>query len=232
MRCAGHLAAVLEFCGNGVLTDGLVPSPDGPVRLVDVATPGPGAEGQAEEAAVLADDNSPAQEPVREPVAVRSPGNPGIPRRRLPQRPAARPGQRAVAAVRRPRPGPLRPPPAPGRGGMARLAPARGLSARSSTTIPRRCSARTCPHSPRLCGRRSSTRCLPQPDAARKVPRLARSLHRADHPGLVASSPRRSPRSSAAGQRPQRQPLATGAGARPGLPGPGPGRCAAGRGGR
>ena len=37
MRCAGYLAAVLEFCGNGVLTDGLVSVPGGPVRLVDVA---------------------------------------------------------------------------------------------------------------------------------------------------------------------------------------------------
>jgi hypothetical protein len=49
MRTAEHLAAVLEFCGNGVLTDGLVPSPDGPVRLVDVAAAAePGAEGHAE----------------------------------------------------------------------------------------------------------------------------------------------------------------------------------------
>lgn len=51
MRCAGHLAAVLEFCGNGVLTTGLVSSSDGPVRLVDVAEAiRPEAGGDAEEA--------------------------------------------------------------------------------------------------------------------------------------------------------------------------------------
>ena len=37
MRCAAHLAAILEFCGNGILSSSLDPSPDGPVRLVDVA---------------------------------------------------------------------------------------------------------------------------------------------------------------------------------------------------
>jgi hypothetical protein len=49
MRCAGHLAAALEFCGNGVLTDSLVTSSGGPVRLVDVAEAvEAGAGGRAE----------------------------------------------------------------------------------------------------------------------------------------------------------------------------------------
>jgi len=37
MGAAARLAAVLEFCGNGTLTDSLLTSPGGPVRLVDVA---------------------------------------------------------------------------------------------------------------------------------------------------------------------------------------------------
>src|ERR1700745_3342455 len=42
--------AVLEFCGNWVLTDALVTSPDGPVRLVDVAEAvEPGAGGRTEQ---------------------------------------------------------------------------------------------------------------------------------------------------------------------------------------
>jgi hypothetical protein len=50
MRCAGHLAAALEFCGNGVLINGLVTTPDGPVRLTDVADAAePGASGRAED---------------------------------------------------------------------------------------------------------------------------------------------------------------------------------------
>ena len=50
MRAAEHLAAVLEFCGNGVLTTALVTSPDGPVRLVDVAAARePGTGGHAEQ---------------------------------------------------------------------------------------------------------------------------------------------------------------------------------------
>ena len=51
MRCAAHMAAILEFCGNGVLTTALVSSPGGPVRLVDVADAiKPEAGGAAEEA--------------------------------------------------------------------------------------------------------------------------------------------------------------------------------------
>ena len=50
IRCAGYLAAVLEFCGNGVLTDGLVPVPGGPVRLVDVADAIGPEMGKAEDA--------------------------------------------------------------------------------------------------------------------------------------------------------------------------------------
>lgn len=45
-----HLAAVLEFCGNGVLTDELDPVPGGPVRLVDVADVIGPETGKAEEA--------------------------------------------------------------------------------------------------------------------------------------------------------------------------------------
>jgi hypothetical protein len=37
MRTAAYLAAVLEFCGSGVLTTSLLISADGPVRLVDIA---------------------------------------------------------------------------------------------------------------------------------------------------------------------------------------------------
>lgn len=49
-RRAGYLAAVLEFCGNGVLTDELDPVPGGPVRLVDVADAIGPETGKAEEA--------------------------------------------------------------------------------------------------------------------------------------------------------------------------------------
>jgi hypothetical protein len=49
-RHAGYLAAVLEFCGNGVLTDELDPVPGGPVRLVDVADVIGPETGKAEEA--------------------------------------------------------------------------------------------------------------------------------------------------------------------------------------
>ena len=37
MRCAAHLAAILEFCGGGILTTSLEPIAGGPVRLVDAA---------------------------------------------------------------------------------------------------------------------------------------------------------------------------------------------------
>ena len=37
MRCAAHLAAILEFCGGGILTSSLEPIPGDPVRLVDAA---------------------------------------------------------------------------------------------------------------------------------------------------------------------------------------------------
>jgi hypothetical protein len=51
MRAAEHLAAALEFCGNGVLTTSLDTFPGGPVRLVDVAAAGgPGTGGHAEQA--------------------------------------------------------------------------------------------------------------------------------------------------------------------------------------
>jgi hypothetical protein len=50
-ECAGYLAAVLEFCGNGVMTTGLDTYPGGPVRLVDVAAAmKPDAGGDAEDA--------------------------------------------------------------------------------------------------------------------------------------------------------------------------------------
>lgn len=48
---AAQLAAVLEFCGNGVLTETLITSPGGPVRLVDVAAAAEPVTGaQAEQA--------------------------------------------------------------------------------------------------------------------------------------------------------------------------------------
>ena len=37
IRCAAHLAAILEFCGDGILTTSLEPSAGDPVRLVDAA---------------------------------------------------------------------------------------------------------------------------------------------------------------------------------------------------
>ena len=37
MRCAAHLAAILEFCGGGILTTSLEPIAGNPVRLVDAA---------------------------------------------------------------------------------------------------------------------------------------------------------------------------------------------------
>ena len=37
MRCAAHLAAILEFCGGGILTTSLAPIAGTPVRLVDAA---------------------------------------------------------------------------------------------------------------------------------------------------------------------------------------------------
>ena len=37
MRCAAHLAAILEFCGGGILATSLEPIADDPVRLVDAA---------------------------------------------------------------------------------------------------------------------------------------------------------------------------------------------------
>jgi len=37
MRCAAHLAAILEFCGGGILTTSLEPIAGAPVRLVDAA---------------------------------------------------------------------------------------------------------------------------------------------------------------------------------------------------
>ena len=37
MRCAAHLAAILEFCGGGILTTSLAPIAGAPVRLVDAA---------------------------------------------------------------------------------------------------------------------------------------------------------------------------------------------------
>jgi hypothetical protein len=51
VRVAEHLAAVVEFCGNGALTSDLYSPPGGPVRLVDVAVAdGPLTGGRAEEA--------------------------------------------------------------------------------------------------------------------------------------------------------------------------------------
>src|SRR6185437_9399635 len=51
VRCAERLAAVLEFCGNGVLTTALDAAESGPVRLVDIADAiNPGAGGDAEAA--------------------------------------------------------------------------------------------------------------------------------------------------------------------------------------
>jgi hypothetical protein len=51
MRCAEHLAAVLEFCGNGVMTTALDAGENNPVRLVDIADAiSPGAGGDAEAA--------------------------------------------------------------------------------------------------------------------------------------------------------------------------------------
>ena len=170
MRTAEHLAAVLEFCGNGVLTDGLVTSPDGPVRLVDVAVAAePGAEGHAERLLSWL---------TTTPLLMSLSGN---------QWQFAHQGIQGFLAAsylkdRQLAPASIRSLLFAGQGSHATSTLVTGMwrdgspgtgpgsSARFSITILRRCSARTCPHSPRLCGRRSSTRCLPPPDAARNCP--------------------------------------------------------------
>ena len=184
MRCAAHLAAILEFCGGGILTTSLEPIAGDPVRLVDAADViRPEAGAMAEEALSWLTATPLLRSLSDNQWQFASQATPGIPRRHPPQGPAARPGQRPVAPVRGSRPRTVRPPPAPGPRRMARLVPARGLPGDPHARPRVPSSARTCPRSPLPCARRSLTRCSPMRSAAGGCP-AARSLHRVGHPGL------------------------------------------------
>ena len=207
VRVAEHLAAVLEFCGNGALTSELYSLPGGPVRLVDVAVAdGPLTGGRAEEAVSWLTTTPLLRSLSENQWQFAHQGIQGflaasyLKDRRL--------APASVQCLLFAGPGLTRyvHPRAPGRGGMARLAPARGLQ-EILDHDPLALLSPDLPAQPPACGRRSSTRCSPPPDAARSCPGWP-VLHRADHPGLGRPARRRITRPQHGKPALRRQPLA------------------------